>query len=114
MSLFSIELFYAFAGLILGFVAVSSFCNRSDPRAWGAATFWGLMAIIYLFGKKLAPALVGWLLLTMVVLAALKRVGRPVERTTSPVERKASADRLQNKLFLPALLIPGTAVIGTL
>ena len=114
MSVFSLGFFYAVAGVILGFVALRSLVNRTAPQRWGTAAFWGLLATIYLFGKHIPPLVVGWLLLGIVVLAALNQVGRPVEQTTSAAEKVASADRLQNKLFLPALLIPGTAILGTL
>jgi uncharacterized membrane protein len=114
VSLLSLEFFYAIAGVILGFVAVRSLWPVADARRWGTAGFWGLLAVIYLFGAKIPPALVGWLMLAMVALAALNLVDRPVEHTTSPAERAASADQLGNRLFLPALLIPGTAIAGTL
>jgi uncharacterized membrane protein len=50
----------------------------------------------------------------IVLLAALKQIGRPLDQTSSAQERAASADRLGNKIFLPALLIPAMAVAGTL
>ena len=114
MSVFSIELFYGVAGLILGFVAWRSLWDESNPRRWGTAGFWGLLAIVYLFGKSIPSVAVGWLMLAMVALAAFKQVGRPVEQMASDPERGSSAQRLGNRIFLPALLIPGTAVAGTL
>jgi uncharacterized membrane protein len=114
VSVLSIDLFYVLAGVVLAFVAVRSVWNGADRQRWGTAGFWGLLAVIYLFGKSTPPALVGWMMLLMVGLAASKQVGRPAEQTTSAAERRTSADLLQNSLFLPALVIPGTAIIGTL
>jgi uncharacterized membrane protein len=50
----------------------------------------------------------------MVVLAATRQVARSTETSSSRAERMAEAQRLQNRLFWPALLIPATAVAGTL
>ena len=41
-----------------------------------------------------------------------RRTGVPL--TTSDDERQGWSDKLGNKLFLPALIIPATALIGTL
>src|SRR5262245_36005052 len=102
VSVFSIDLFYELAGLVLTFVAVRTLRIEADRRRWGTAGFWGLLAIIYLFGKNIPPLMVGWMMLAMVTLAAAKLVGHPVEQTTSAEERTLSASRLRNKLFLPA------------
>ncbi len=114
MSLLSIQFFYIVAGGVLASMAVRSLGIQAAGRRWGTAGFWALLSVIYLFGHSLPPALVGWLMLGMVVLAAAKLVDRPIEQTTSAAQRLASADRLRNRLFLPALLRPATAVAGTL
>jgi len=47
-------------------------------------------------------------------LAGFGFIGRSHPPTTSDVEREAWSGKLGNKLFLPALIIPATALIGTL
>ena len=47
-------------------------------------------------------------------LAGFGFIGRSHPPTTSDEERQGWSDRLGNKLFLPALIIPATALIGTL
>ena len=42
----------------------------------------------------------------------IKGVGKPV--TTTPTERRISATLRGNRLFLPALIVPATALAGTL
>ncbi len=106
----TVELFYVLIGAIFAFMAGRTALHG---RRWGSALFWGLLAVTYLFGKVLPPALVGYLVLGMVALAALGRVQRAEERGPTREERMASAERLQNRLFWPALLVPFTAVVGT-
>jgi uncharacterized membrane protein len=114
MKLVTVEVFYVIIGLIFAAVAWRVARDATHPKRWGSALFWGLLAFIYLFGKTLPPLAVGYLVLAMVLLAASKQVRKSAETGTSPAERKASAAKLKNKLFWPALLVPGTAVVGSL
>lgn len=51
--------------------------------------------------------------IAMVLVAGVGGLGRGEPRTTTPQERAESAARLGNRLFLPALAIPLTALAGT-
>lgn len=111
-SVFSVELFYVISGLVFLGVALRAARHRGQTRRWGAVIFWGLLGVIYLFGKSLPPAAVGYAVLAMVVLAALRQVEKPAEEATPRAEREASAARLGDWLFMPTLLIPLTAVVS--
>jgi uncharacterized membrane protein len=113
MNLISVETFYWLIGAIFAFLSVQVARDRAHARRAGTALFWGLLAVIYLFGKQLPPVVVGYLLVVMVALAALKLVAKSADRTTTREERTVSADRLKNRLFWPALLVPGCAIAGT-
>jgi uncharacterized membrane protein len=112
--LLTTEIFYAIIGAIFAFVAVRIGVDRTHVKRWGSALFWGLLAVTYLFGKQLPPAVTGYLVLGMVVLAATKQVEKSAGRGTTREERTASAERLGNRLFWPALSVPVTAVAGSL
>ena len=113
-QLISLELFYLLIGAIFAFIAGRIARDRGHGKRWGSALFWGLLAVTYLFGKVLPPAAVGYLVLGMVALAALQQVLHSEAHGPSHGERMAEAKRLQNKLFWPALVVPATAVVGTL
>ena len=114
MKLLNLEMFYILAGVFLLLVAGRIALDRTHPKRWGSAVFWGLLAVTFLAGKALPPMVAGYFLLTLVVLAATKQAGEKTEAGPSLAERVASASRLKNRLFVPALLIPATAVLGTL
>ncbi len=114
MNLISVEAFYVIIGVIFAAVSWRVGTDRRNRKRWGSALFWGLLATTYLFGKKLPPLVVGYLVLVMVALAAARQVQKSEEASTTVAEREASAAKLKNKLFWPALLVPGTAVIGSL
>ena len=113
-ALLTNEDFYIVIGVIFALVASRIVRDTSQPKRWGAVLFWGLLAVTYLFGPALPPLVVGYLLLVMVALAAAKQVKRSADESTTREERAASAAKLQNRLFWPALLVPATAVAGSL
>ena len=114
MKLLTVEVFYVISGVILALVAWRIARDAAHPRRWGSALFWALLAAVFLFGRIMPPVVVGYVVLAMVALAATRQVVRSTETSSSRAERMAEAQRLQNRLFWPALLIPATAVAGTL
>lgn len=114
MKLLTVELFYVIVGLILALVAARTALDRSHPRRFGTALFWGLLAAVFVWGGVMPPAMVGYIVLALVILAAARQVTRSAEGSSTPRERAAEAERLQNRLFWPALLIPATAIAGSL
>jgi uncharacterized membrane protein len=114
MKLLTVGVFYAVIGVVFAFVAGRTALDAAHPKRWGTGLFWALLAVLFLFGKQLPPLAAGWCVVALVVLAACKQVERSAESGTPKVFREASAERLKNRLFWPALLIPGLAVLGSL
>lgn len=104
------EWLYALAG---AFFAIWSALSLRD-RNWGNAGFWGLLAASFFFGSQLSDLANGVLVLAMVAIAGLGGLKRSNPQTTTPEERTELSARLGNRLFLPALIVPLTAVAGTL
>ena len=104
------EWLYVLAGV---FFAIWSLLSARDRR-WGNAAFWALLAASFLFGSHVSDFVNGLLVLAMVGIAGLGGLRRSDPPTTTAVERVESAERLGNRLFLPALIVPLTAVAGTL
>jgi uncharacterized membrane protein len=105
---------YVFTGAIFASFAVASGRNAGNPKRWGNAAFWSLLAISFWFGDLLGDLGNGVLVLALVALAGFHLLGRAPGESTSVEERELFSQRHGNKLFLPALIIPFTAFIGTL
>ena len=102
------------AGTVFAAFAILSALDRDNRRRFGNAAFWGLIATSFFAGDRLGDLGNGILVLGLVALAGLGALGRGNPATTTPEQRAASSATRGNKLFLPALIIPVTALLGTL
>ena len=108
-----LEVLYVIGGAFFAAISVLSARDASNPKRWKNTTFWGLFAASFLFGSHLPDLANGLIVIAMVLVAGVGGLGRGEPRTTTPQERAESAARLGNRLFLPALAIPLTALAGT-
>lgn len=98
-----LDLVYGVAGAVFAIFAVS---GLRDKR-WANAVFHGLIALSFLAGDRLGDVANGVLVLALVAIAASGRMRRA--DPASPAEDKYGA-----RVFVPALVIPAAAVLGTL
>jgi len=108
-----LEALYVIAGVFFAAIAGLSVRDKTNPKRWKNTAFWGLFAMSFLFGSRLPDAVNGVLVLAMVLIAGIGGLGRGTPATSEPEQRRESAARLKNRLFMPALAIPATALIGT-
>jgi uncharacterized membrane protein len=105
---------YAFAGFVFGSYALASVRDAGNPKRWGNAAFWLLLAVSFWLGDRLGDVGNGVLVLALVALAGFHLLGRSAGESTSIEERERLSERHGNRLFLPALIIPFAAFLGTL
>ena len=105
---------YTLAGAMFAAFATLGLSDRSNPKRLGNAAFWGLMAISLLVGDRIGDVANGVLVLGLAGLGGFNLIGRSQPATTSDQQREDISIRHGNRLFLPALIIPLTALIGTL
>ncbi|RED15760.1 DUF979 domain-containing protein [Parasphingopyxis lamellibrachiae] len=110
----TLDWLYILAGIAFTLFALLSAVDRNNGKRFGNAAFWGLLAISFFFGGYLGDFLNGILVLLLVGLAGIGALGRGDPPTTSLEERFGLSEKLGNKLFLPALIIPVTAFAGTI
>lgn len=96
---------YAFAGAVFGGYALLSLTRRR----WGNAAFWGLLALSFFAGDRIGDFGNGLLVLALVALAGTGALRKP-----GPAAATDDGARHGNALFLPALIVPITALGGTL
>lgn len=105
-------LVYGLAGLVFAGFSILSALDGRNPRRFGNAAFWGLVAVSFLAGDRLGDLGNGLLVLGLALIAGFGLLGRGAPATTSPDERRALAERFGEKLFAPALTLPVVLVLG--
>lgn len=109
-----LEHVYIAVGIFFAIFAVLSAFDRANRKRLGNAAFWGLFAASFLFGSHLGDFANGILVIALILIGGFGALGHGKPETTSPEERRESAERRGNALLIPALLIPAVALIGTL
>ena len=111
-----VEWFYWLCGLIFVGVAVLTATDRSNPKRYGSAAFWGLLGVSFGYGTfvvhETAPAWpLGIAVLVMAALVGTRQLSRGTAGGPTERQRKAGADRFGSLLFVPALVVPAVAVL---
>jgi uncharacterized membrane protein len=110
----TLEFIYLLMGVLLGGITLVNLRDRSNRKRFGNAAFWGMYAATFLFGSHLPHLVSGILVIAMAAVAGFGGLGKGDADTTTQAERVESAGRLRNRLYVPALLVPGIALLGTL
>ncbi|MGW7521309.1 DUF979 domain-containing protein [Streptomyces sp. NPDC054796] len=110
------EWFFWLVGAAFLVMALQMVRDRTNPKRFGSAAFWGLLGICFVYStwvvEKTAPAEpLGVAVLVMICLGGFNLTGKGTPKTTNEEQRTALAARWGNKLFVPALTIPVVAVI---
>jgi uncharacterized membrane protein len=109
----ALDYFYLLVGLLFAATAVMNVRDRTNPRRYTSALFWGLYALLYLAGERLPPALAGLLMIAMALVAGAGLVKGGKALAPAEDARRASAARLGHRLLIPALAIPVVTMIGS-
>jgi uncharacterized membrane protein len=109
-----LDVVYVLLGLMFAATAFLTFADRDHPRRLTAGLFWALWALSFLGGRWLGDLANGVLALVLAALAGLGLMRRGAVATTDAPTREAHARQYGARLFLPALIIPFVALVGSL
>jgi uncharacterized membrane protein len=110
----TLEALYILAGLMFAAFAVMSARDVSNAKRFGNGAFWALLAASFLFGSHIGDLANGILVVGLIVIGGFGLLGRGKPVVFDTAVRCANAARRGNALFIPALMIPATALLGTL
>jgi uncharacterized membrane protein len=88
-----------------GAYAVMGALDRTHPKRFSNAAFWGLVAVSFGFGDRIGDIGNGVIVLALALIAGLGGLGRG-QPATPLEEREAQAQRFGDRLFIPALALP--------
>ena len=104
---------YVFAGVLFAGFAVERARWVGEGR-WTASAFLGLIAVSFLFGDRLGDVGDGILVLALVALAVRGLGSAPPIVRPELARREATAAHHGDRLFLLALIVPVSALLGAL
>ena len=105
---------YVLAGAAFAAFALFNLADKSNSRRFGNAAFWGLMAVSMWAGNWLGDFGNGLLVLALVAIAGFGGLGKAKDDAIPEATKQERAARYGNGLFGIALIIPATALAGTL
>lgn len=105
---------YVLAGAAFAAFALFNLADTSNSRRYGNAAFWGLMAVSMWAGDWLGDFGNGLLVLALVAIAGFGGLGKAKDDAIPDATKQERAARYGNGLFGIALIIPATALAGTL
>ncbi|MBB6632286.1 DUF979 domain-containing protein [Clostridium algidicarnis] len=109
ISSFLLEFFYVLSGIIMLFAAFYTLKDSTHTAKVGTSLFWCILAVIFIFGKVMPPALVGSLLLVMGALTVTKQVKVGSIANPSDEFREKQFKKIGGKIFLPSILLAVSA-----
>ena len=81
----TLEFVYILMGLMIAGIAIVNLRDRSNPKRYNNAAFWGLYALTFLAGSHLPDLVNGLIVIGMVTVMAVGKLGgAPRESTTRP------------------------------
>lgn len=108
-------IYWVIAGLLIS-TGIFAFNDATNPKRIGSGTFWVVLGACFAYSRFVttgaAPAwLLGAAILLLTVLVGTRQLAFGTKLALSDAQQVEGANRLGNKLFIPALLIPVVAVI---
>ena len=102
---------YWLIGALLASAAWHALRDASHPRRFASASFWALLAVLFVAGDAMPRAAVGAALVAIAAIAGFGGVARGAV-ADEPAARASHAVRLGHRLFAPALAIPLATVVA--
>lgn len=120
-----LEVFYVMIGLYMASTMVFTLKDKNHKTRYGTALFWGIVSVIFMFGKMIPSTVTGALIIVIALLSAFKQINIGTLKQLDDTFTKMKSESLGLKIFIPSLAIaivamliasftklPGTVAIG--
>ena len=120
-----LEVFYMMLGLYMAITMIFTLKDKNHKTRIGTATFWGILAVVFMAGKFIPSIITGILVVIIAVLSATKQINIGTLKQLDETFSNLKAEKLGLKIFIPSLAIaiiamlissftdfPGTVAIG--
>ncbi|MCI7031738.1 MAG: DUF979 domain-containing protein [Clostridium sp.] len=106
-----LEIFYIMIGLYMATTMIFTLKDKNHKTRIGTALFWGIVSVIFIFGKLIPSTIIGALIIVIAVLSALKQINIGTLKQLDSTFTQLKADKLGLKIFIPSLTIAIVAML---
>ncbi|WP_297136248.1 DUF979 domain-containing protein [Terrisporobacter sp.] len=106
-----LEVFYMMIGLYMGITMVFTLKDVNHKTRVGTSLFWGILSVIFIFGKYIPSAIVGLLIVVIAILSATKQINIGTLKQLDETFTNLKAEQLGLKIFIPSLAIAIIAML---
>lgn len=106
-----LEIFYIMIGIYMATTMIFTLKDKNHKTRIGTALFWGIVSVIFIFGKLIPSTIIGALIIVIAVLSALKQINIGTLKQLDSTFTQLKADKLGLKIFIPSLTIAIVAML---
>ncbi|MGG7177297.1 DUF979 domain-containing protein [Clostridium paraputrificum] len=106
-----LDLFYIMVGLLMTLTMIFTIKDKNHKSRLGTATFWGILGVIFIFGKLIPSVVVGGLIVIIGILSAFNQVNIGTIKQLDTTFAKLKAEKIGIKIFIPSILIALIALV---
>lgn len=106
-----LEVFYIMIGLYMATTMIFTLKDKNHKTRIGTALFWGIVSVIFIFGKMIPSTIVGALIIIIGLLSAFKQINIGTIKQLDDTFTRMKADKLGLKIFIPSLTIAIVAML---
>src|SRR5690625_1784332 len=106
-----LEFFFILIGIQLVYTAVRVFMDETNPTRLGSGLFWLIIGVLFAVGEYIPSMISGILVVILGVLTLFKQVNMGDVYNLDPKKADAESDRLNNKIFIPVILLALIALV---
>ncbi|KFX60234.1 DUF979 domain-containing protein [Clostridium botulinum] len=106
-----LEIFYIMLGLYMAITMIFTLKDKNHKTRIGTALFWGIISLIFIFGKIIPSIVTGILIVVIALLSAFKQINIGTLKQLDDTFTNLKAEQLGLKIFVPSLTIAIIAMI---
>lgn len=106
-----LEIFYMMIGLYMGITMIFTLKDSNHKTRIGTASFWGILSVIFIFGKFIPSEIIGLLIVLIAILSATKQINIGTLKQLDETFTNLKAEQLGLKIFIPSLSIAIIAML---
>lgn len=102
--------FYIMVGIMMLITMIYTLKDKNHKTRLGTASFWGILATIFIFGEFIPSVIVGGLIVVIGILGAFNQINVGTIKQLDESFARIKAEKIGIKIFLPSLIIAFVAL----